>query len=129
MPLITLERVLKEDPVNSADFQTAIEALIHLVEVSNPSSEQDESLESFRAALGSRTWTDEEIRKFVERVDACTFVALLANRLDTNPESMNTGCLAKANLFAALHMKTCLVCKLFSVLEKTAPPAKSESSN
>jgi|GEM_PF-3537257 len=129
MPLITLEEVLREDPVDSPSFETAIEALQRLVETHEPSPEQSETLESFRVALGSRVWTDEDVKKFVDRLGSCVFVALLANQINVKPESMNTGCLAKANLFAALHIRGCLICKLFFILEQTPPSAKSASSN
>jgi len=129
MPLITLEEVLREDPVDSPSFETAIEALQRLVETHEPSPEQSEMLDGFRVALSSRAWSDEDIKKFVDRLGSCAFVALLANRIDVKPESMNTGCLAKANLFAALHMKRCPICKLFFMLEQTPPSAKSASAN
>ena len=129
MPLITLEEVLREAPVGSPSFETAIEALKRLIETPELSPEQREMFEGFRAALGSRAWTDEDIKKFVDRTGSCAFVALLANRIDVNPESMNTGCLAKANLFAALHMRGCSICKLFFMLEQTPSSAKGAPAN
>jgi hypothetical protein len=129
MPLITLEQVLKEDPVDSRSFETAIETLKRLIEMPELSPEQSEMFEGFRVALGSRAWTDEDIKKFVDRTGSCAFVALLANRIDIKPESMNTGCLAKANLFAALHMGGCSICKLFFMLEQTPSSAKSAAAN
>jgi hypothetical protein len=129
MPLITLEQVLKDDPVDSPSFEAAIEALKRLIETPELSPAQSEAFEGFRTALASRAWTDEDIKKFVDHAGSCALVALLADRIDVKPESMNTGCLAKANLFAALHMKGCTLCKLFFMLEQAPSPAKSESSN
>lgn len=114
----TVEQTLRTEPINSTDFCAAMEMVKQYVTNDDPTPDEQKTFQTWRAALGGRSWTMTDVIFFTERFTSCALVALLCNQLDQRTISEYSGPLAAVKEYAVLHMSMCETCRVFFAIEQ-----------
>ena len=111
MTLLTITEILRDAPIESKEFITAIEYLVDMM-TNDFDGDEKVSHEAELEVVRNRFRDGEKFKWLAERFSHCIAIAIFLPEIKFDAESVTTGPMAKINTFAALHAKQCVVCGL-----------------